>query len=179
MVSSYTSEVSFVLKVAYELKHLLLLKGEVYAEDAKLKLTRRAKCNNNHRSYLLNTCYVSDQHTFWSEPILHSCGLSSSFFNLFLYMGKWNFTKPKRLSQEQQDSKLPELELEYRNVFLEVHVVPIKENSLKFKNSFILKNTQVTLVSHTTLVIVNSTHSTPQSLKMKHHQQWELMYTTI
>lgn len=63
MVSSYTSEVSFVLKVAYELKHLLLLK-EVYAEDVKLKLTRSAKYNNNHRYYLLNTCYVSDQHTF-------------------------------------------------------------------------------------------------------------------
>lgn len=48
-------------------------------------------------------------------------------------MGKWNFTKAKRLSQEQQASTLPELELEYRNVFLRAHVVPIKKSSLSLR----------------------------------------------
>lgn len=62
MVSSYTSEGSFVLKVVYELIHLLL-KGEVDAEDAELTLTRRAKYNNNHSYHLRNTCYVPDKHT--------------------------------------------------------------------------------------------------------------------
>ena len=129
VVSSYTWEVNFVLKVVYEFKHLLLLKWDVDVEDAELKLIRRTKYNNNHGYQLLNTCFMPDNHTFWSESILHFYDLSSSFSNLLLYMRKRNFTKAKRLSQEQQAHKLPELELEYRNIFLRADIVPIKESS--------------------------------------------------